>query len=218
MLAIDNLTKYYHRSRVTVTALANFSLSASSGEMVAVNGPSGCGKTTLLLAAGGLLQPDQGTVIVSGQHLYALSSEERARFRASHIGFVFQQFHLVPYLSVLENVLSATLATSREAPRERAMALLERFQLSHRLYHVPDELSTGERQRCALARALLNEPKLILADEPTGNLDDQNADVVLSHLQTHAEEGGTVLLVTHDREAAARASRTITLETPAAVA
>lgn len=212
MLQIQNITKYYHRGRETVTALENFSLTIESGDFVAVQGSSGCGKSTLLLVAGGLLQPDQGTVIVDDQHLYALTPEGRATFRASKIGFVFQQFHLVPYLSVLENVLAATLALPKAESREHALALLERFGLSHRLHHVPGELSTGERQRCALARALLNEPKVLLADEPTGNLDRENAQIVLSHLKELAEQGVSVLLVTHDAEAANQAQRTVEME------
>jgi ABC-type lipoprotein export system ATPase subunit len=188
-----------------------------------VQGASDCGKTTLLLMAGGLLRPDAGTVRVAGVEPYSLSSEGRARFRAATLGFVFQQFHLVPYLSVIDNVLVATLARDGSQPRteghstsaatarslRRADALLERFRLSHRRLHIPGELSSGEQQRVALARALMNEPQLLLADEPTGNLDRENADIVLGALREFATNGGSVLLVTHDDHAAARADHVV---------
>src|SRR5947209_10398920 len=153
--------------------------------------------------AGGLLAPDAGRIVVDGQDLYALSAEARARFRAAHLGFVFQQFHLVPYLSILDNVLTPSLALAVPDAEKRAHELIGRLGLSHRARHVPAELSTGERQRTALARALLNRPKLLLADEPTGNLDRDNAAAVLGYLAELAAAGGAVLLVTHDPAAAA---------------
>jgi ABC-type lipoprotein export system ATPase subunit len=155
------------------------------------------------------LRPDGGNVRIAGQDPYALSAEERARFRATHVGFVFQQFHLVPYLTVHENVLAAAIARPSADARGRAGALLERFGLADRAAHVPAELSTGERQRAALARALLNQPKVILADEPTGNLDPASAKVVLEHLRDFASRGGAVLLVTHDPLAAEYAGRSV---------
>jgi ABC-type lipoprotein export system ATPase subunit len=202
MLEIKTISKTYTGSAGPVRALVSFSLSLQPGEFVAVQGPSGCGKTTLLLAAGGLLRPDSGTVVVEGTDLYTLSSEARARFRAAHLGFVFQQFHLVPYLSVLDNVLCPALAVEVPNARSRAVELIERFGLAGRLHHVPAELSTGERQRTALARALLPRPRLLLADEPTGNLDSDNGAAVLKHLAQFAHAGGAVLLVTHDLRAA----------------
>ncbi|MCI0457069.1 MAG: ABC transporter ATP-binding protein [Gemmataceae bacterium] len=209
MLAISNLTKTYRGPAGPVTVLDGLSLDVAAGEFVAVQGRSGCGKTTLLLTAGGLLRPDSGRVTLAGQDLYVLSEEGRARFRARHVGFVFQQFHLVPYLSVLDNVLAPTLALRSPDARDRAEQLLTTFGLAHRARHVPAELSTGERQRTALARALLNRPQLLLADEPTGNLDRDNSEIVLGHLSDFARSGGSVLLVTHDPEAAARAQRIV---------
>jgi len=211
MLDIVNIGKTYHGG---VTALAGVSLRVTAGEFVAVRGPSGCGKTTLLLSAGGLLRPDAGRVVVDGHDVYALSAERRARFRAATIGVVVQQFHLVPYLSVLDNVLSAALALPLVDARNRAKQLLERFGLAHRGHHVPAELSTGERQRTALARALLHRPKLLLADEPTGNLDADNGRLVLAALADHAKAGGAVLLVTHDSQAASHAQRIVTFGRP----
>jgi ABC-type lipoprotein export system ATPase subunit len=198
VLEFKDLTKEYCGSHGPIQALAGVSLTVERGEVVVLQGPSGCGKTTLLLIAGGLLQADSGSVRVCGQALAELPAEALARFRASHIGFVFQQFHLVPYLSVLDNILAPTLAQSLPNAEERARHLMARFGLDRRAGHVPAALSTGERQRTALARALLTQPKLLLADEPTGNLDPENGQRVLEGLRAYAAEGGAVLLVTHD--------------------
>ncbi len=211
MIEITNLTKTYAGRGNQVAALDDVSLRVNAGEFVAIQGPSGSGKTTLLLATGGLLMPTSGAVTVDGQVLYALSPEERARFRGATIGFVFQQFHLVPYLSVERNILVPAIAAPADNARERARALMGHFQLASRARHVPAELSTGERQRVALARALLNGPKILLADEPTGNLDGENAETVLRYLTKFADDGGAVLLVTHDARATRYAHRTIRL-------
>lgn len=193
-----------------VCAMDGVSLALEAGEYAVVQGPSGCGKSTLLLAAGGLLRPVRGHVRIDGEDPYAMSPEDRSRFRASHVGFVFQQFHLIPYLDVLDNILIPSLAVSDAAAlRDRALHLAERFGMSGRLRHVPAELSTGERQRTALARALLNRPGVLLADEPTGNLDAENGRCVLEALAEFAREGGAVMLVTHDPDAASFASRRI---------
>ena len=209
MLCIENVTKTYRRAGRHVRALDGVSLAAEAGEFVAVRGPSGCGKTTLLLVAGGLLGPDAGRVVIDGQGPYALSPEDRARLRAATVGFVFQQFHLVPYLTVRDNVLAPSVARPSAEAVGRADELIERFGLAARVDHLPAELSTGERQRVALARALLNRPKVLLADEPTGNLDTASAETVLRHLAEFADAGGTVLLVTHDARAAEYARRTV---------
>ncbi|MBI5388219.1 MAG: ABC transporter ATP-binding protein [Verrucomicrobia bacterium] len=211
-LDIQNLGKVYHGSNGAVHAVEGVSLTLAPGDFVGVQGPSGCGKTTLLLAAGALLQPSAGQVTVAGQNPYALTPEERAKFRAANIGFVFQQFHLVPYLSVLDNVLAPSLALLQPGVEQRARELLAQFGLEPRAHHVPAELSTGERQRTALARALLNRPKLLLADEPTGNLDRDNAQVVLGALADFAQGGGAVLLVTHDAVAAQCAQRIVRMK------
>jgi len=212
LLQAQDLSKSYPGPKGMVHALAGLSLTVETGEFIAVQGPSGCGKTTLLLAAGGLLHPSGGQVQINGQDLYTLSSEQRAQFRAANIGFVFQQFHLVPYLSVWDNVLAPALAQPVPDARERSRELIARFGLQERTHHVPAELSTGERQRTALARALLNQPKLLLADEPTGNLDPDNAKVVLACLSEFARNGGGVLLVTHDLTLAQQARRIVRLK------
>ncbi len=212
VIEIRNLTKSYRGPKGTVRALAGVSLEVRAGECVMVLGPSGCGKTTLLLTVGALLPPDQGNICIQGRELTTLSPEEQARFRSTHIGFVFQQFHLLPYLSVRDNVLTASLGTRATGANRRADDLIARFGLEARAHHLPAELSTGERQRTALARALLNGPSLILADEPTGNLDEENARVVLGCLREIANGGGAVLLVTHNSNLARPGDRVLRLQ------
>jgi ABC-type lipoprotein export system ATPase subunit len=211
-LRVDQVSKTFHGGDAPVVAIANVSLGLDAGQFLAIRGPSGCGKSTLLLTIGTLLAPDRGEVVLGGEHPYRMTPDKRASFRGECLGFVFQQFHLVPYLSVLDNVLAPTLslaqgaaAVSPKDARRRALELLERFGLLDRAGHTPAKLSSGERQRCALARALLNRPKLLLADEPTGNLDTENADTVLTSMREFVTDGGAVLLVTHDDRAAAAA-------------
>ncbi|MGQ9663527.1 MAG: ABC transporter ATP-binding protein [Kiritimatiellia bacterium] len=209
MLELIRVSKSYGTDTKKVQAVHQVSLFVRPGEVVCIRGPSGCGKTTLLLMSGALLRPTAGTVRVDNVDPYSLSPEERSVFRGRKIGFIFQQFHLIPYLSVIENVLAPTVPNPRPDARERALQLIRHFGLEARIAHLPGELSVGERQRVALARALLNEPKLVLADEPTGNLDPDNAIVVLDALREYARGGGAVLLVTHDPYAAERADRTL---------
>jgi ABC-type lipoprotein export system ATPase subunit len=197
MIRCRQLTRLFATGGAVVRALEAVDLEVPAGQFVRVRGPSGCGKTTLLLTLGGMLRPSSGQVVVDGQDLYGLSVRDRGVFRAEKVGFVFQMFHLVPYLSVLENVLLAAGPGMANSRRSRAEELLERLGLSPRRRHRPGELSAGERQRTAVARALLNQPKLILADEPTGNLDPDNAAEVLRHLREYQAAGGTVILVTH---------------------
>ncbi len=212
-LEISNVTKTYHSSKGDVTAVDQISLNVEANQFAAVRGPSGCGKSTLLLIAGGLLAPDSGSIQIEGQNPYDLNANARAKFRAENIGFVFQQFHLIPYLNVLDNVLAPAIALKGKDTEQRAQQLLKKFGLEHRMHHVPAQLSSGERQRTALARALLNEPKLLLADEPTGNLDRENADAVLAHMKEFASAGGAVLLVTHDEHAVEAADVVHTIDT-----
>ena len=211
MIQLKDVTKVYQTADGPVRALGGVSLDVTAGEFVAVRGPSGCGKSTLLTIVGGLGMPTSGRVLVGGEDLVAVGSAGRAHFRAERIGFVFQMFHLLPYLTVLENVAAAALPGGKASARQRAGELLEDFQLADRLRHRPAELSTGERQRVAIARALINRPRLILADEPTGNLDAENSQAVLQILAGFQREGGTVLLVTHQEQAAGYAGRTVLL-------
>jgi len=217
MLTLSNVSKDYNGPEGVVCALKDVTVTIEPGEFVAVRGPSGSGKTTLLLAAGGLLQPDRGEIMLDGTNPYTLAPDARARFRVSRTSFVFQQFHLIPYLDVFENILASSLAAGSDNPAERARQLMARFNIDHRRRHVPAELSTGEKQRVALARALLNRPKLLLADEPTGNIDEQNGRLVIDCFREFAESGGAVMMVTHDRGVASDAQRTIELSQGAVV-
>ena len=194
-----------------VRALDRVSFDVESGEWIAIMGPSGSGKTTLINILGGLDHPTAGRVIVDGLEIGSLGERELTRYRADKIGFVFQQFHLVPYLSALENVMLAQYFHSITDEKEAAEALA-RVGLSDRLTHLPAELSGGEQQRVAIARALINNPKVILADEPTGNLDEANEAVVLKLLQELHEAGHTILVVTHSHAIGNLADRRIELE------
>ena len=211
MIQLEQVTKAYKTANGPVNALSGIDLAIEEGQFVAVRGPSGCGKSTLLTVVGGLGTPSSGRVSVAGQDIVAMSAARRARFRATQIGFVFQTFRLLPYLNVLENVVAAALPGRESAARRRAGELLDEFQLAHRLKHRPAQLSTGECQRVAIARALINRPSVILADEPTGNLDPENATGVLDILASFHRDGGTILLVTHAESAAGYAQRTILL-------
>lgn len=213
MLLVQDISKRYPgRNGSPVAAIDGVSLSVEKGQFVAVCGPSGSGKSTLLLAAGGLLSPDSGVVSFQGADIYGLWPNARAEWRSRCLGFVFQQFHLIPYLSVLENVLAPTVARPAANANARAQELLERFGLARRASHVPSELSVGEQQRTALARALFHRPDVLMCDEPTGNLDEQNAATALAALNDYRNEGGAVLLVTHHSGAAQMADTTIRLE------
>jgi putative ABC transport system ATP-binding protein len=205
---VDNLTRRYNKE---VTALDRVHLEIRSGEWLAVMGPSGSGKTTLLNILGGLDAPDEGRVLVDGVDLTRLARPELIRYRRECIGLVFQQFHLIPYLSAVENVMLAQYLHSLPDEAEAAQAL-EEVGLGHRLRHLPSALSGGEKQRVCIARALINRPKLILADEPTGSLDEENEGGVLELLQRVHDRGQTIVMVTHDLIVGRRADRQIQLE------
>ncbi len=212
MLRLERVAKTYPKDGRRITALAPIDLSVGPGQFTAVQGPSGSGKTTCLLIAGGLLRPDSGSVLLDGHPLYSMTRDQLAAFRSRYIGFVFQQYHLIPYLSVLENILAPEAARGGTGSHARGRELAARFGLEHRLDHTPAELSSGEKQRTALARALLFRPKILLADEITGNLDHANAQIVMGYLREYVKNGGSVLLVTHDREIAGQADRVEYLE------
>lgn len=209
MLQIDSVCKVYTRGRSVVQALHPTSLSVDGGEFVAIVGPSGSGKSTLLSMIGGMLSPSSGRVLLEEKSLYEISVKQRSRLRNEQIGFLFQSFNLVPYLSAMENVqLPMSLyGTDRESQQNQARHLLERYGLGDRLMHKPSELSAGQQQRVAMARTLAMGPRLILADEPTGNLDPESRDLVLETLHKLCDEGRTVILVTHDTTVSATANR-----------
>lgn len=214
MLNIESVTKVYTRRGAAVTALQPTSAAIEPGEFVAVVGPSGSGKTTLLSILGGMLAPTAGRVWFENQSLYDLPVAARTALRRQRIGFVFQTFNLVPYLSALENVqVPLYLAGLRPKKQQsQAQALLEKVGLGDRVSHKPAELSVGQQQRVALARTLANDPALILADEPTGNLDPATREQVLGMFAEFNGEGRTIVMVTHDPVAASRAQRTLRLE------
>jgi ABC-type lipoprotein export system ATPase subunit len=212
LLTLRGVSKAFQRGRETVVALDQVSLEVGPGEFVAMIGPSGSGKSTLLHLAGGLDEPDAGTVLLGDRDLGSLSAGDRAKIRRREIGFVFQFFHLIPTLTVAENVELPLLLDGQHDKRNEAHAMLERVDLADRVEHLPGELSGGEMQRAAIARALVAGPELILADEPTGNLDSATGTVVLDVLAAQvAESGAALLMVTHDADAASRAARVLHL-------
>ena len=216
MLAeLHNVTKSYRSDAGAVPVLNGISLTIAEGETVAITGPSGCGKSTLLNLLGALDQADSGEIRVAGRDLTKLTARQLAEFRNTTVGFVFQLHHLLPQCTVLENVLVPAIVrkdADRAALRDRAAKLLEAVGLSHRLDHRPGQLSGGERQRAAVARALINGPKLLLADEPTGALDRASAERLADLLaEVHQREKVTIVMVTHAPELARRMGRVLAL-------
>jgi putative ABC transport system ATP-binding protein len=207
LVQIEQLEKRFGEVR----ALDRVSFDVEAGEWIAIMGPSGSGKTTLINILGGLDHPSAGRVVVDGLEIGNLGERELTRYRADKIGFVFQQFHLIPYLTALENVMLAQYFHSITDEKEAAESL-GRVGLSDRLNHVPAELSGGEQQRVAIARALINQPKVILADEPTGNLDEANETVILKLLHELHDAGHTILVVTHSQAIGNLADRRVELE------
>lgn len=213
-LKVDQLGKHFGNDSGKVVVLRDISFSVDAGEALAIVGPSGSGKSTLLHCLGTLTPPSAGTVEIRGRNPFSFSEPELARFRNSEIGFVFQDHHLLPQYSLLENVLVPALAfpEQNEGAMDRALQLVRAVQLEHRLEHRPSELSGGERQRAAVARALLNRPTLLLCDEPTGNLDHSTASVVADLLfELHRTEQNLLIVVTHSRELADRFPRRLEL-------
>ena len=213
MFRLEDVTKIYSRRGNKVTAFRASSLEIAAGDYMAVVGPSGSGKTTLLSVLGGMLSPSTGQIHFDGVSLYDLSVADRTRLRREKIGFVFQTFNLVTYLSAVENVqVPLYLAgMAKNEQRERAVSLLEQVGLGDRLDHKPSELSVGQQQRVALARTLANDPPVILADEPTGNLDPESRQRVLDFFDELHRKGHTIVMVTHDLAAAERAQRKLVL-------
>ncbi len=204
-LEIKQLAKEYPTRAESLKVLQDVSLSLSQGESAAILGPSGCGKSTLLYCIGTLEAPTSGSITLDGKDPFALNEKQLAHFRSENIGFIFQDHHLLPQLSVLENVLVPTLAGGKSTPQqiERARMLIDKVGLSPRIEHRSSELSGGERQRVAVARSLIHQPKLLLADEPTGNLDKTNAEAIGSLLlELQKEEQSILVVVTHSQELA----------------
>ncbi len=209
IIQVENVRKVYRIGKVEVPAVRGVSFTVEKGEFVAVVGPSGSGKSTLFYMLGGLTRADGGRVVIDGDDFSQLSDAERTRMRKRKIGFVFQKFNLLPTLTARLNIeIAQDIAGRNGQNREYIARIVEMLGIDKRLDHRPSELSGGEQQRVALARALVNQPSIILADEPTGNLDTKNSDVVLGLLRhTNKELGQTVLMITHNPEAAAFADR-----------
>jgi len=209
LIELKNVTRVY-KSNVEVTALDDVSLTVAPGEWLAIMGPSGSGKSTLVNLIGCLDQPTRGEIWIHDANVSQMSSAELNRFRAEKIGFIFQQFHLIPYLTAIENVMLAQYFHSMTDKAE-ALAALERVGLADRADHLPSQLSGGEQQRVCIARALINDPQVVLADEPTGNLDAQNEELVLRQLRELHAQGRTIIMVTHDPAVAHLADRLLEL-------
>jgi ABC-type lipoprotein export system ATPase subunit len=212
IIQAQQVWKIYRNGHIRVEALRGIDMAVATGEMVAIMGPSGCGKTTLLNCLAGLDSVDEGDIFIQGDNLRDLSDNERTSYRAQHMGFVFQDFNLLPMLSAVENVELPMLVArvSGGKARKRALEMLERVGLADRARHRPAELSGGQRQRVTVARALTNDPAIVWADEPTGNLDSEAANDVMDLLcRFNQENGQTFVIVTHDLEVGKRANRII---------
>jgi len=213
MYSLENVIKKYERHGQEVTALDETNMEIPDNDFVAIIGPSGSGKTTMLSLLGGMLAPSSGKVVLDGVSLYGLSVKERTKVRSTKIGFVFQSFNLIPWLTAQENVQIPLVLSGCDSQQqqERAAAMLEKVGLAERMRHKPSEMSQGQQQRVALARTLANDPQIILADEPTGNLDPETREQVMEYLTEFHEDGRTIVMVTHDEAAAKFATRTIRL-------
>lgn len=213
LIEISNLAKHYISGEETVEALRGVNLSISAGEFVAIMGQSGSGKSTLLSVLGGMNHPTEGEVEMAGVKLYTLPGEKLADFRAQNLGFVFQSFHLIPYLTALENVMLplAIAKMNNQEKRAKAKEALEQVGLAAKVDRLPNQLSGGEQERVAIARSIVNKPHILLADEPTGNLDSKTSDEVMGLFRELNKSGQTVVMVTHNPENCAYTDRTIFL-------
>ena len=219
ILEVHKLTKSYHNGQQRLTVLDDISFSLERGDSFSIVGPSGSGKTTLLGLCAGLDIPTSGHVTLEGQPLFSLSEDDRASIRNNHVGFIFQSFQLIPTLTAIENVMVPMELNGVTGARKRATELLERVGLIERKHHYPTQLSGGEQQRISLARAFSNNPSILFADEPTGNLDEETSEKVVKMIfDLNKENGTTLVLVTHDMELARQTNRIIRLKGGRAVA
>ena len=209
MIELKGIEKHYRRGAEDVRALRGVDLSVDKEELLAITGPSGAGKTTLLHILGCLDQPTHGEVVIDGVDASRMPEAEVVKLRRDKIGFVFQQFYLIPGLSVYDNIALPLLFSKKPATPEKITHLAQMVGLEHRLDHVPSQLSGGEMQRTAIARGLVNEPEILLADEPTGNLDSENSEKIFGILRSLRNNGLTIIMITHNPELAARADRTV---------
>lgn len=213
ILRVEQVSKVYGRGETQVNALDNVSFTVNKGEFVAIVGPSGSGKSTLLHILGGVDRPTSGTVLIEGTNIYALDETQLAIFRRRQIGLIYQFFNLIPILNVKENITLPLLLDNRQVDDKRLDELLETLGLSDRVHHLPNQLSGGQQQRVAIGRALINHPALVLADEPTGNLDSKNSKEIIDLLKmSNRLYHQTLIIITHDPNIALQADRMITLE------
>lgn len=212
MLKIKALGKSYEQGAQKIEIFENLDFELASGQRVAIMGKSGSGKSTLLSLISGIIKPDTGDIVLDGHAFSQLSQSALGSLRATHVGFIFQNFHLISYLNALENVMLPAKICHIKEPKEKAMALLRDVGLEHRLHHLPSQLSGGERQRVAIARALIHNPKIILADEPSGNLDDETGREVMDILfDLVVKNHSSLILVTHSKDVANRCEKVYTL-------
>ncbi|PLY09037.1 MAG: ABC transporter ATP-binding protein [Arcobacter sp.] len=212
MLKLKSLKKSYQQGLENIEIFEHLDFHVDIGQRVAIMGKSGSGKSTLLSLISGIIKPDSGDIVLNSVSYKDLQESELNDFRATNIGFIFQNFHLVSYLNALENVMLPAKVCGISKPKEKAIELLESVGLSHRLDHLPSQLSGGEKQRVAIARALIHNPKIILADEPSGNLDDETGNAVMDILfELIKKNNTTLILVTHSKDVAARCEKTYEL-------
>lgn len=209
MIELRQIQKNYRRGAEDVRALRGVDLTIEKNELVAITGPSGAGKTTLLHILGCLDQPSHGDVLIDGINTATMPESQLVKLRREKIGFVFQQFYLIPGLSVFDNIALPLLFSKKPADRKKIEGLADMVGLSHRLDHAPSQLSGGEMQRTAIARGLVNDPDVLLADEPTGNLDSENSEKIFTILKNLSDQGLTTIMITHNAELAARAQRSV---------
>jgi len=211
LLEVKDLCRTFRQGDTDIHAVDHVSFSMEKGEMLAIVGQSGSGKTTLLNLLGGIDKPSAGQVLLDGQDIHTLSDAEAAKLRRQKIGYIYQDFKLLPILTAKENILLPAILDGKKAPARVVSALADRLGIGNRLNHLPSQMSGGQRQRVAIARALINHPSIILADEPTGNLDKESANEILEMLLKLNHEGNTILLVTHEESFADLCPRKITL-------
>lgn len=211
LLEVKDLSRVFRQGDSDIYAVNHLNFSVESGEMVAIVGQSGSGKTTLLNLLGGIDKPDTGQVLLDEQNIHSLSDKESAKLRRQKIGYIYQDFKLLPILTAKENILLPATLDGRKTPTHQVSALADRLGIGNRLNHLPSQMSGGQRQRVAIARALINQPSILLADEPTGNLDKASAHEILEVLLKLNHEGNTILLVTHEESFADMCPRKITL-------
>ncbi len=210
-ISTHNLTKKYQQGDTTIYAVDNANIAIEKGEFVAIMGKSGSGKTTLLNLLGGIDKPTSGEVFIEGIDIYAASKDDLAAIRRQKIGYIFQNFNLIPILTAKENILMPLLLDGKKCDDAYLNSLTDVLEISDRLSHLPSELSGGQKQRVAIARALINHPGIVLADEPTGNLDKKSADELMSLLEKVHQMGNTIIMVTHDENYASRCQRVLTI-------